>query len=246
MQHLRSVGEKEDNVESILLQVPGASKKKNTGLVFRDTAAADIPDEFLPPKNELPGGFEAQRNIPTELSGFRPDMNPHLRQTLEALEDDAFVDGGLEDDFFAELVADGEVADEDEVDFPFEEQGLKDDEAEDQLAESSDTVDPDAPWEERFKRFKQSRRAQIEEDRASDGGTNDFIASEGGDTVGTLPQLSVVGIRKRRKKSGSEASGYTMSSSSMVRNAGLTLLDEQFERVSLLRLPLISSDWSCS
>lgn len=231
MQHLRPIGEQEDNVESILLELPAASskgKKKATIMTFKDSSeGADIPDEFLPPKVELAKDYETQRNIPTSIAGFRPDMNPHLRQTLEALEEDAFVDDGLEDDFFAELVKDGEVKDEEELDFPFEERGLDEEGALEE--EAGDGLDEnDENWEARFRKFKKSQPK--EEDITSE---RDHLASEGGDTVGTLPAMSVLGIRKRRKKAGSQASGYSMSSSSMFRNEGLTTLDEQFDKVRL-------------
>lgn len=228
MQHLRPIGEQEDNVESILLEVPAIAtkgKKKATIMTFKDSTA--IPDEFLPPKTELPKDFETQRNIPTSISGFRPDMNPHLRQTLEALEEDAFVDEGLEDDFFAELVKDGEVAAEEELDFPFEERGLDED---GELAEEDEVElgEDDEDWEARFRKFK---KGQPKDDDVTS--ERDHLASEGGDTVGTLPAMSVLGIRKRRKKAGSQASGYSMSSSSMFRNQGLTTLDEQFDKVRI-------------
>lgn len=76
-------------------------------------------------------------------------------------------------------------------------------------------------WEARFAKFKRAQKAASDIDGYS----------EGGDTVGTLPQFSVLGGKKRRKGS-SDASGYSMSSSSMFRNEGLTMLDERFEEVS--------------
>lgn len=229
MQHLRSVGDQEDNVDSILLEVPTTSRRKTAPpITLKDSSVIDgIPSEYLPPKVELPQNYESQREIPSAISGFRPDMNPHLRQTLEALEDDAFVDGGLEDDFFAELVRDGEVRHEEDLDFPFEEQGL--DENDEAHREAEDVVDEDDDWEARFKRFKkgQDRVAHVQEEMSE----KDYMASEGGDTIASLPEMSVRGIRKRRKKAGSEASGYTMSSSSMFRNEGLTTLDERFDQI---------------
>jgi protein LTV1 len=51
-------------------------------------------------------------------------MDPHLRQTLEALEDDAYVDDDLDDDFFGELVKDGERDATDRIEFEFREDGL--------------------------------------------------------------------------------------------------------------------------
>ena len=52
-----------------------------------------LPSTVLPSSTELSyqKAIESTRAIPTELTGFRPDMDPHLRQVLEALEDDAFV-----------------------------------------------------------------------------------------------------------------------------------------------------------
>lgn len=237
MQHLRSIGDKEDNVDSILLEVATTSKRKNAlPITLKDSSVMDrIPSQYLPPKVELPHNYESQREIPSAISGFRPDMNPHLRQTLEALEDDAFVDAGLEDDFFAELVKDGETHHEEDLDFPFEEQGLnEDDEA---RRDAEDVVDEDDDWETRFKRFKKSqdRVAHVQEEMSE----KDFMASEGGDTIASLPEMSVRGIRKRRKKAGSEASGYTMSSSSMFRNEGLSTLDERFDKVRELEHAII-------
>lgn len=229
MEHLRPIGDEEDNVESILLEVPTMSKRKNISpMTLKDPAVVDgIPSEYLPPKAELPHNYENQRDIPSSIAGFRPDMNPHLRQTLEALEDDAFVDGALEDDFFAELVKDGEVTHEEDLDFPFEEQGINEDD--DAQREAEDIVNEDEDWEARFKRFKKSqdRVAHVQDEMSE----KDHMASEGGDTIASLPEMSVRGIRKRRKKAGSEASGYTMSSSSMFRNEGLTTLDERFDQV---------------
>jgi protein LTV1 len=52
-------------------------------------------------------------------------MDPHLRQALEALDDDAFVDDELADDFFDELVADGERGSDEDIEFEFSEQGAE-------------------------------------------------------------------------------------------------------------------------
>ncbi|KAG8862909.1 hypothetical protein FRB96_000329 [Tulasnella sp. 330] len=235
MQHLRPVGEKEDNWDTFLVEMPGAKKKqKPSVMTLKETTLggniSTIPDEFLPPKVELPKNYEAQMGVQSSIAGFRPDMNPHLRQTLEALEDEAFVDDELQEDFFGELLKAGEVEDEDDIDFPFDERGLDED---GHAAPSANPSEDDGTWEFQFSRFKQTQADRLGNDDVGDdvGSDRDYGASEGGDTVGTLPQLSVQGIRKRRKKSGSEASGYTMSSSSMYRNEGLTRLDEHFEAV---------------
>nr|GAT61310.1 predicted protein [Mycena chlorophos] len=201
MQHLRAVGVQEDGVESVLIEAPSSRKGKSISL----------PDGVLASKTELPRNYESQQAIPASISGFQPDMDPHLRQVLEALEDDAFVDDGLEDDFFGELVADGERGSDEDVEFEFAEQGV-----------AEEPLDENAGWEERFSQFKktQASRAESEDD------------SEGGDTIGRLPEMSVIG-GKRRRKGTSDASGYSMSSSSMYRNEALQTLDERFDQMML-------------
>jgi protein LTV1 len=179
----------------------------------------DLPKEALPSKQELPRNYESQEAIPSSIAGFQPDMDPHLRQALEALEDEAFVDGHVEDDFFGELLAEGERGSEDDPGFEFSEWGAGEGEEEE--------VGPE-DWQTAVKRFKHAQQS-----RPDDAGSDADRYSEDGDTVGSMPQLSVIGGKKRRKGS-SEASGYSMSSSSMFRNAGLTMIDEQFDQVCRL------------
>ena len=222
MQHLKPVGLQEDGVESILIEAPSVQKSKSKAGKSQTPIhlVDDLPAEALPSKQELPRNYESQEAIPSSIAGFQPDMDPHLRQTLEALEDDAFVDGGLEDDFFGELIVDGERGSEEEPGFKFSEWGI----GEPPHSELDEEVDPE-DWQAAVKRFKETQRA-----RPDDTGSDEDDYSEGGDTVGSIPQFSVVGGKKRRKGS-SEASGYSMSSSSMFRNAGLTMIDEQFDQV---------------
>ena len=104
-------------------------------------------------------------------------------------------------------------------------------EPEDRRRRRRDEDDEDESWEARCAKFKQAQKQAGPPSHGSD--LDEF--SEGGDTIGDLPQLSVIGGKKRRKGT-SDASGYSMSSSSMFRNQGLTLIDEQFEQVrSLLK-----------
>merc|ERR1712029_133938 len=49
--------------------------------------------------------YQDQQNIPDALAGFQPDMDPRLREVLEALEDDAYVDD--DEDVFDSLQQDG-------------------------------------------------------------------------------------------------------------------------------------------
>ncbi|KAI0081128.1 LTV-domain-containing protein [Panus rudis PR-1116 ss-1] len=221
MQHLRPVGVQEDGVDSILIEAPTKSKSKGKSKAPIDLI--ELPEEALPSKTEVPRNYESQEAIPSSIAGFQPDMDPHLRQVLEALEDDAFVDDDLEDDFFGELVAEGERALDEEFDFEFREEGV---ESEERDGADAEEEDEEEGWEARFAKFKKAQKAAAP---PSDGSDLDLY-SEGGDTIGALPQMSVIGGKKRRKGT-SDASGYSMSSSSMFRNEGLTTLDERFEQI---------------
>jgi protein LTV1 len=232
MQHLRAVGVHEDGVESTLIEAPAprrqTRKDKDNSLI----TIRDLPPEALPSTSELPRNYESQQAIPSSIAGLQPDMDAHLRQTLEALEDDAFVDDDIEDDFFDELVRDGERDPKEKFVFEFAEEGLDDLDAAAAGTSYEATEGPlndDTSWEARFAAFKKKQRREGMEDDASD--TNGYD-SEGADTVGRMPEFSVIGGKKRRK-GGSDASGYSMTSSSMFRTEGLQLLDERFEHVHL-------------
>lgn len=219
MQHLRNVGVQEDGVDSILIEAPKAAKSKKAA----KQPDLTLPEDLLPPTHELPRTYESQQGIPESISGFQPDMDPHLRQALEALEDDAFVDDGLEEDFFQELVADGQLGEDEELDFEFDEYGVEEEDVE-ELGREGDEKREES-WEDRFKKFKKEQKDQ-------EHNSDDEFASEGGDTIGSLRTVSVIGGKRRRKKESSIASGYSMSSSSMVRHEGLQTLDEKFDQVS--------------
>jgi len=223
MQHLRTAGLQEDGVDSILIEAPTILKAK--GKNKEPITLLDLPPEALPSTSEVPRNYEAQENIPSSIAGFQPDLDPHLRQVLEALEDDAFVDDELDDGFFGELVADGELAADEHLEFEFREEGMgeEDDDEHEPLEKTEEGED--LGWEARFAQFKKAQNA------TAGSASSDIDAhSEGGDTVGALPQLSVIG-GKRRRKGASDASGYSMSSSSMFRNEGLTMLDERFDQI---------------
>ncbi|KAJ8084703.1 Protein ltv1 [Marasmius tenuissimus] len=226
MQHLRPVGVEEEGVESILIEAPQTAKKnRDTQIKTGGIALRDLPEEVLPSTSEIPRTYETQQAIPESISGFQPDMDPHLRQVLEALEDEAFVDDGLEDDFFQGLVEEGERDSDEELEFEFREEGIADEEAEE---EGPNEAEP-TTWEERFSQFKRTQPAA----RAPASDDEDDFASEGGDTISGLPAMSVIGGKKRRRKGTSDASGYSMSSSSMCRNDALQTLDERFDQMVL-------------
>ncbi|KAF8899168.1 LTV-domain-containing protein [Infundibulicybe gibba] len=216
MQHLRP----------ILIEAPSTSTSKNTSRGRKSNVfdLEELPDGVLASMSELPRTYESQQAIPESLSGFQPDMDPHLRQVLEALDDEAFVDDDLEDNFFTQLVRDGVKEPDEEFGFEFQEESVG---ACGQTSQELD--DASLGWEQRFAQFKQTQNASANGAAGSDDG-----GSEGGDTIGGLPTISVIG-GKRRKGRGdtSDASGYSMSSSSMYRTEALQTLDERFDQMIL-------------
>lgn len=169
------------------------------------------------------------QNIPDSLRGFQPDMDPDLREVLEALEDDiprASNDSSGEDpeDIFAELVKGG-VVDETNLD-------------DDNGYESDDTVkgrERDITGSEyltEMAQFKVPARPQDDTDSLAGGVETEsmFFRTATANTHRTSKQR-----RKRRQKLGgaySEAgTDFSMTSSSNFRNEGLTTLDDRFEKV---------------
>ncbi|KAI8605661.1 Low temperature viability protein [Dissophora ornata] len=174
-------------------QKPATSNKstKKTGL--------NLPSEVLPSREELDFADVYQSAVPM---GLQPDMPFDIRETLEALEDEAFVDGELDESFFDQL-------DEDGGDFDF-----GDEEVEEYYEDEDDEEGREAGWEADFKKFKKAQK------HASDD--ESFEGSDDG-----YSQTS----KSSRRPAGASASTFSMSSSAMFRNENLTLLDERFDKI---------------
>jgi protein LTV1 len=226
MQHLRPVGMREDGFESVLVEAP---KKRTTSKKSSDLPIPlhDLPPEALPSTSELPRDFESQAAVQSSISGLQPDMNPHLRQTLEALEDDAYVDDNLDDDFFGDLVKDGERDASEPFEYEFREDGLPTD-GNDAGGVHEGGDGDEAGWLARFAAFQKDQQSR----KPTDIPHSD-CESEEADVVGQIPEFSVTGNRRRRQET-SDASGFSMSSASVFRSDGLRDLDDRFDQVSLM------------
>lgn len=112
--HSQRGGKDEENdVSAILLEAPQKGNSKNQkdkgkakekeedfkmdGFQLKDSEMKKkeqmiLPKEVLPNQNELTleQSRRNQLNIDPDLQGLQPDMDPHLRQVLEALDDEAF------------------------------------------------------------------------------------------------------------------------------------------------------------
>lgn len=109
MQHLRAPGAAEAVV--IDAKVPKGKGKGKTDLAAALMKEPEperlIPKELLASEEQLVRSWRDQQDVQDEIRGFRPDMDPRLREVLEALEDDAYVDD--DEDIFGELAEGGEA-----------------------------------------------------------------------------------------------------------------------------------------
>lgn len=123
MQHLRDIGD--GSGESHFIDaIPTKLKGKGKGKAFKledalrqvsldedDDAqsryTSSIYDDNYSTMSSKSRNLERQQDIPDEIAGFQPDMDPRLREALEALEDDAYVDDQDQEDVFGELVLEG-------------------------------------------------------------------------------------------------------------------------------------------
>lgn len=257
MQHLRTVG---DHAESYLVEAPVAKGKgKKTarlddgGFTMKERdepeaaeskqAQYDLPEDSLPshPLDEASYLDITSNKAPTV--GLQPDLDPRIREVLEALEDEAYAvqeeDEGTDDeeDFFEGIMKGGER----EV-WEDEEEG--DEEVDSDVEEVTGGVgamqvedDPNEPIEARVARFK---AAQMQGRGAGDSDDDEEEYSEGGDTIADLKAASA--RRPPRKGPSVAGSQFSMTSSAMFRNEGLRTLDDRFDQVSLgARSPFSSS-----
>jgi protein LTV1 len=123
MQHLRDIGEgggEAHFLEAASVKVKGKGKAKMMKLedALREStleedeeyqgsvvSAGENLSTFS--RSTKPLTYQNQQDVPDEIAGFQPDMDPRLREVLEALEDDAYVDEKDEEDTFSALTQGG-------------------------------------------------------------------------------------------------------------------------------------------
>ncbi|KAF3137050.1 hypothetical protein TWF569_009330 [Orbilia oligospora] len=71
------------------------------------TKRVQLPEEVLPSGGFLKRSYQDQQDVPDAIAGFKPDLDPRLREVLEALEDEAYVEE--EEDFFSEIAKSGPI-----------------------------------------------------------------------------------------------------------------------------------------
>ncbi|KAI9837509.1 MAG: hypothetical protein M1819_007159 [Sarea resinae] len=273
MQHMRDLG---SSTEAYFVEAPKPSTKQQKGKgkqkledALREASLDDpddesaggvkvsdsrkqlLDDDILPSKEQRKTTYQDQQDIPDALAGFQPDMDPRLREVMEALEDEAYVDD--EDDIFGELAKDGKEVTEDE----FYEAGWDGEEFGDEDGdgwETDDTAKPskeyktmaapaiaegesvtpsdeeagdhgDGDWMKEFSKFKKATKASANTPR------NPLAPSDLQSSILTSNSSLTGGRHKKRKGARTSTSGYSMTSSSLFRTEGLTLLDERFDKI---------------
>jgi protein LTV1 len=254
MQHMRDLGQ--GSGEAVFVEAdPVGNKGKGKGkqgsleaalrqLDLQNQSADLLDEELLPNKNLQKLTYQAQQDVPDAIAGFQPDMDPRLREVLEALEDDAYVDEEGDDDIFQELAKDGNELSKYEFEEAYDEYDEFDD---DEGWESDHTVkategntkDDEVPqladtgkgpagegasddWMAEFNKFKSDQKAEKKPKAAA-------APSELQSSIWTTTTNG--GRRKTRKGAMTNPSAYSMTSSSLVRTEQLGILDARFERI---------------
>ncbi|KAL5425514.1 hypothetical protein PMIN07_011890 [Paraphaeosphaeria minitans] len=223
-------------------------------------AASDVFGEDLAPSEFVrKTTYQDQQNIPDAIAGFQPDMDPRLREVLEALDDEAYVEN--EEDFFSELTQDpAEVGQYEWEDQDFDDVGDAMDrflEEEDPGWETDDTIKASSPKPKKEKETIEptdpaTLPAPEEAPAPAEAGSMDYMedfkrfksdAKSGKALKPAAPSdvqssimtgasaLTAGGRKKKRKGALTNPSNYSMSSSALHRTEGLTLLDQRFDRI---------------
>ncbi|TWU73816.1 hypothetical protein ED733_004738 [Metarhizium rileyi] len=192
-------------------------------------------DEMLPSKNLTRVTYQEQQDVPDSIGGFQPDMDPRLREVLEALDDEAYVDDE-DDDIFTNLTKDGQEMNNNEFDeadfFDGEEEGWESDdtakptkEYKEEIPELVATseqpeIGPSQDWMEDFKQFKKEQNSG-----------KPLVTPSHSGIQSTWTTTTNGGRKKKRKGALTDASSYSMTSSSLVRTEQLSFLDARFDKV---------------
>lgn len=264
MQHMRDLNGGDGSGESYFVEAPvKKGKGKGEGKVKLEDALRGVSledsgsdlgagqqlldEDILPSKILKKTTYQDQQDVPDVLAGFQPDMDPRLREVLEALEDEAYVDD--EEDLFGELAKDRqEISLSEFEELGFDEDGANDDEG---GWETDDTAKPkkeykdsaippnprsadesseatndhgDGDWMAEFSKFKNDAKAS----KANKAAAPSNAELQSSIMTGTS---MTGGRRKKRKGAMTSSTGYSMTSSSLFRTEGLTLLDARFDKI---------------
>ena len=258
MQHLRDLGDgggEAHLVEAAPTKGKGKAIKLEDALreMSVDDGQSVAPSEMLSTfsTSTRPKTYQNQQNVPDEIAGFQPDMDPRLREVLEALDDDAYVDEADEEDVFGALATEGRSGElgleEFEANFDEEDEGWESDVTEKAQEQPSEiklpsTIAPpeaadlkpelsmqeaeaasaeDGDWLRDFAKFKRDNARKVPPKPAD----SIIAASAIQDKAPSLYTLNGTPLRQKKRKGAlTNPSSYSMTSSSLARTSGQQLL----------------------
>ncbi|RMX96250.1 hypothetical protein D0868_11287 [Hortaea werneckii] len=280
MQHMRDLGSGEGPVTWVEASAPADKKKGKQKLedALRDMdigrgaetqsvggssmaseAKSLLPEEVLPSEFVKKRSYQDQQDVPDDIAGFQPDMDPRLREVLEALDDEEYVDD--EEDIFAELTKDGYEVERDEWEHLGEQQAFDDGEAQlgDDGWESDDTIraaspppnlqpadfvlqdgedakppeDPQAqlPADPTGGAWIEEMKKFKADDKAAKAQNKGQAAAAPSAIESSALSSLASGKHKKRKGAKTSTDNYSMTSSALARTDQQTLLDARFDKI---------------
>ncbi|OKL63742.1 hypothetical protein UA08_00220 [Talaromyces atroroseus] len=281
MQHLRELGTGGGNsyfVEAATSKGKGKGKTVKLEDALRDVSIDDSHSEVGGAAASVYGSeytrstassyikkptYQDQQNVPDAIAGFQPNMDPRLREALEALDDEAFVDDEDDQDIFGELTRnaeevapeefedtlfdqeddDGWESDVTEKAFPQSTEAKKADREEHVAQEHDPSEMPDhnkpvpdiAPENSDWMREFSKFKKDAKASNTPAAKPEGDGATERHTTASTMFTAGGTPIRRKKRKGAmTNPSAYSMTSSSLARTEGLRLLDDRFEKVEAL------------
>ena len=245
MQHLRPTG----NAGAVMLENPVLQKarlkaeRKDKAVQFDLTDV--LPVESIASGVERPRNYEDQQEVQDSVTGFRPDLDPRIREVLMALEADEEAAAEADsEDWFAELAGsgvtdelsqggggggDGDGCGNYDEDYGYDTDDTANAVTTNTTRPASATVKSQrgnnqstsgSEWEQEFAKFKRAGAKMVDE-------------------TGSQVSRAFTSASEGRVKwgNGSIGTGFSMSSSALYRNEGLTLLDDRFDRIEREYIP---------
>lgn len=253
LQHLRDIGQ-DSQAEWIEAPVKSSKEKKGKEKQKLEDALreASIQDEasssqssgprpLLLDEDVLPNvslrtlTYQDQQDVPDAIAGFQPDMDPRLREVLEALDDEAYVEE--DEDMFGQIAGDGEEIGEG----LWEELG----EGEDDQGWESDVTEKETSGKQIDKDFDPTSADIPMLDGPHAEADNSWLSNFREEKLPvpipkrpakpatdlSLGTSLMSGRRKKRKGALTSSAGYSMSSSALARTDGLQTLDARFDKI---------------
>ena len=280
MQHVRDLNSGDVNSESFFVEAKGGKnngkakvkmsledalrqsslQEEETGGNTPSDLGSLLGSEPTSSSGALRRGIEIQQEVPDALAGFQPDMDPRLREVLEALDDEAYVDD--EEELFGEITEGRQELSLDEFqetlynDFDEDDDGWESDVTE---KPQHEYMDSDTPAERLSEADLTMLNAPLSE--VPDVMMGDTEASRDSNTdwmeefskfkqnqKSSKPKLrtpaldadlqssvmtgaSMTSGRKKRKGAMTSSTGFSMTSSALARTEGLTTLDRRFDKI---------------